>query len=65
MSDLGDLPKLPAVCSQCGQDWWEPACGPTHAIVWQSIGEPVRQAIEVSLSAAAGQHDTLLEVLRG
>ena len=44
MSDLGGLPKLPAACSQCGEHFWKRACGPTHAVVWQSIRGPVLAA---------------------
>lgn len=27
------------MCSQCGQEWTEPACGPTHALVVYEIKE--------------------------
>ncbi len=43
-SDMGGLPKLPAICSQCGEPFSDRACGPTHAIIWQSIEAPVREA---------------------
>lgn len=31
------MDKYPAICSQCGQKWNEPACGPTHATIWNEM----------------------------
>jgi hypothetical protein len=51
MSELGGLPKLPTICSQCGQDWCERACGPTHAIIWHAIEAPVEAALVAGVRA--------------
>jgi hypothetical protein len=53
MSDFGGLPRLPAICSQCGESFAARACGPTHAIVWQSIEAPVTAARREALEEAA------------
>lgn len=56
MSDTR-LPKYPAICSQCGQRFSERACGPTHAMIWHSIEEPVQEELR-ALALAAAQEGT-------
>lgn len=46
----------PPICSQCGQDWWEDACGPTHALIAHEVEEAEGRRLddEAEKAAAAG-----------
>lgn len=45
-ADVATLAKMRYCCGQCGQQYWESACGPTHAVVALKIEQALAAAKE-------------------